>query len=346
MSQYYYNPFGNSSDVNEARQREYDRQLRVMQEKKEIRKISFSLGCAIVAYLIIQLSAVSLLSAFGLYELYLNNPIFQDGFMIIGVSFASVAVPFGIVALVNKKRYTSPVIPNNRLKASRAFVWVAFGMGCCCILQILVSIIVTFFYNVLGLELKSSETASPNSILACFMNLIAIAIIPAICEEFAMRCCSLQLLKKYGKGFAVVAVSIVFGLLHGNAIQFIFAFSIALVLGYITVRTNSIVPAIFIHMLNNGMSVIQDTVNFIAPDTFVTADMQASSYVTSIIYILWIAVGAAAGFYLLIKKELVKKESKSQSVLTTGQKFIAFLSWMVIPFSILILITAQTVTKA
>ncbi|MCH5320230.1 MAG: CPBP family intramembrane metalloprotease [Eubacterium sp.] len=340
MPQYYYNPFGNSSDVNEARQREYNRQLKVTQEKQEIRKISLSIGCAIVAYIVIQMLAASLLSAFGLYELYLNNPIFQDGFMIIGVSFASVAVPFGIVALVNKKRYTSPVIPNNRLKASRAFVWVAFGMGCCCVLQIAVSFIVTFFYEVLGLELKSSDITTPDSILACFMNLIAIAVIPAICEEFAMRCCSLQLLKKYGKGFAVTAVSIVFGLLHGNAIQFIFAFSIALVLGYITVRTDSIAPAIFIHMLNNGMSVVQNTVNFVAEGT------QASTYSTSIIYLFWIAVGAVAGFYLLIKKELVKKENKSQSVLTTGQKFTAFLfPWMIVPFFILILLTAQTVAK-
>lgn len=339
MSQYYYNPFGNSSDVNEARQREYDRQLRINQEKHEIRMISLSIGCAIVAYIVIQMLEATLIPLLGLTDVYLNNTIFQYGFMIIGISFAAVAVPFGIVALVNKKRYISPVIPNKRLKFTRAFVWICFGMLCCCVSQIAVSFIVIFFKNVLGLELKSGDTTAPNSILACIMNVVALAIIPAICEEFAMRCCSLQLLKKYGKGFAIVAVSIVFGLLHGNVVQFIFAFAIGLVLAYITIKTDSIVPAIFIHMLNNGMSAIQLALNYASGENI-------SSRVISIIYYFWIAAGAVSGIYLLFKKELIKKDNESQSVLTTGQKFTAFLfPWMIVPFLILIFLTAKTVVK-
>lgn len=66
--------------------------------------------------------------------------------------------------------------------------------------------------------------------------LIGTAIVPAICEEFAMRCCCVQLLRKYGNGFAVLSISIVFGLLHGNVIQFVFAFLVGLILGYITVK--------------------------------------------------------------------------------------------------------------
>lgn len=71
-----------------------------------------------------------------------------------------------------------------------------------------------------------------------------------------MRCCCVQLLRKYGNGFAVLSISIVFGLLHGNVIQFVFAFLVGLILGYITVKTDSVVPAILVHALNNGMSVI------------------------------------------------------------------------------------------
>lgn len=339
MSQYYYNPFG-SSNVNEAMQREIYKQQRIKQEKHEIRMISLSMGCAIVAYLVIQSVISSLLIAFDLYDLYTSNPIFQYSFTIIGVSFASVAVPFGIMALVNKKRYTSPVIPNKRLKASRAFVWICFGMVCCCVCQIVVSFIVVFCQNIFGLELKSGEVTDPDSIFACIMNLIALAIIPAICEEFAMRCCSLQLLKKYGKGFGVVAVSVVFGLLHGNIVQFIFAFAIGLILGYITVQTDSIVPAVFIHALNNGMSVVQLTLNY-------AVDEKTSTSVVSAIYLIWSVLGVLAGIYLLIKKELFKKEKGHSSVLTFGQKFTAFLfPWMIVPFIILIALTATTIVKA
>ncbi|MGN1203135.1 MAG: lysostaphin resistance A-like protein [Eubacterium sp.] len=338
MSQYYYNPFG-SSDVNEARQREFNKQQLAKTEKHEIRIISFSMGCAIIAYLFIQSVVLEILSAFGFYDLYMNNSVFHDAITVFGVSLASVAVPFGIMALVNKKRYSCPVIPDSRLKASRAFVWICFGMCCCCLLQIVMSYIIVFFQTVFGLELRGSESLEQDSVFACFINLIATAIIPAICEEFAMRCCSLQLIKKYGKGFGVVAVSIVFGLLHGNVAQFLFAFFIGLVLGLITVKTDSIVPAIFIHALNNGMSVIQSTVNYAAGE-------KIAPYVTLAIYLFWICAGILAFIYLVLKKELFKTEKSTQSVLTTGQKFTAFLfPWMIIPFLVLIVITVLTIKK-
>ena len=48
-----------------------------------------------------------------------------------------------------------------------------------------------------------------------------------------------------------------------------------------------------------------------------------------------------------MKKELIKKEKNNDSVLTAGQKFTAFLfPWMIVPFLILIALTATTVVKA
>lgn len=310
----------------------------IKNEKHEIRMISLTMGCAIVAYIIVQAVVSGALLTFDLYDLYLNNALFQYSFSIIGVSFAAVAVPFGVMALINKKKYASPLIPNKVLKPQKALAWICFGMLCCCISQVVVSFIVTFFQTFLGLELKSSEVTEPDSVFSSIMCLISLAIIPALCEEFAMRCCSLQLLKKYGKGFSVVAVSIVFGLLHGNVVQFIFAFSVGLILGYITVATDSIVPAVFIHALNNSMSVVQMILNKYIGET-------VSNNTITAIYIVWMAAGIISAVYLALKKELVKK-SKSRSVLTTGQKFTAFLfPWMIVPFLILIWFTATTVAK-
>ncbi|MDE5984067.1 MAG: CPBP family intramembrane metalloprotease [Eubacterium sp.] len=338
MSQYYYNPFG-SSDVNEAMQREYNRQLRIKQEKHEIRMMSLSMGCAIIAYLVIQLSVSSLLVPLGLYDLYLSNPVFQYGFTVLAVSFLSVAVPFGIMALVNRKNYTAPIIPNQRLKASKAFIWICFGMLCCVAANIVVSLVITFFEGLFGLKFNGGEITEPDSVFACVMYLVGVSIIPAICEELAMRCFSLQLLRKYGKGFGVVAVSIVFGLLHGNVVQFIFAFIIGLVLGYVTVRTDSIVPAIFIHALNNGMSVVQSVVNYAAGE-------EIANTVTVLMYLLWVAVGIFSGIYLLVKRELFFRDNNNNSVLTTGQKFTAFLfPWMLIPMATLIILTLATIDK-
>jgi membrane protease YdiL (CAAX protease family) len=338
MSQYYYNPFG-SNDVNYQMQQEMIRKQKEQQEKREIKAVSLTIGMAIIAYLIISQIFVLLLYAFDLNDLYNNNPTFQYSFSIICVTFASVAVPFGLMALYNRKRYTLPVIPNKPLSPLRAWWWVSFGMLLTCIAQSVVSVVISYLQSLFSVEFNSGEDLYPNSIFSSIMCVICLAIMPAICEEFAMRCCTLQLLRKYGNGFAVVAVSIVFGLLHGNVTQFVFAFLIGCVLAFVTVKTDNILPAIFIHMCNNGMSAIQMIVKYAAGEN-------AMIYATVAIRVFWTIVGIVGCVFLVAKGEFVKKRNNCTSVLTTGQKFASFLfPWMIIPFVILIAITFLTITK-
>lgn len=340
MSQYYYNPFGNSSDVNEAMIREQARKQQMKNEKHEIRIVSLCMGCAIVAFVLIQSLLATVLALFDLYDLFTENAVFQYAFNIIAGSVCSVALPFGIVALINKSRYTGPVVPTKSIKKSRCFAWIGFGMLVCIASNYLVALVILLCKNVFGIQLTKSDFLEPDSVFACIMFVVAVAIIPAICEEFAMRCCSLQLLRKYGKGFAIFAVSIVFGILHGNVIQFVFAFCIGIVLGYVTIKTDSVIPAILIHALNNGMSAVQSIVTFAAGE-------KISDYITIGMYIGWIAIGIIGLVYLLATGEFKSRaEDKSKSVLTAWQKIWAFLfPWMIVPFGILLALTAQYIEK-
>lgn len=339
MSQYYYNPFGSSNDVNAAREAQFRLQQQEAREKKEIRMISLSMACAIIAYLLIQSLFVVILNAAGLYGLYESSPIFQYAFSIIGVSVCAVAVPFGIMALINRKKYVTPLFPAKKVKPLTACAWVFFGALCCVAANIIVSYVVALTKILFGYELTQSTAANPDSVFACIMEFIAMAIVPAICEEFAMRCCSLQLLKKYGTGFAVFAVSIVFGLLHGNVIQFIFAFLIGIVLAVVTVKTENILPAIFIHALNNSMSVTQNIVQ-----TYLGDDKAEDTAI--IMYILLAVLGIVSAVYLFFTKQFKSKKQKSVGVLSNGEKFKAFIfPWMIVPFILLIALTLQTVKK-
>lgn len=338
QSQYSYNPFGGSG-VSEESQRVFLRKQQENEQKKEIRKISLAMALAIIAYLLVQNFVVMLLPLFNLTELYNNNSAFQSAFTIIGVSFLSVAVPFGIMALVNKKKYEYPIIQNHPIKPLKCFVWVSFGMVCCIAANIGVSFIITFLEKLFDVTFKSGESLEPDSVFACVMTCIATAVIPPICEEFAMRCCSLQLLRKYGKGFAVFAVSVVFGLLHGNVVQFLFAFVVGLVLGFVTVKTESIVPAVLIHAFSNGISAMNSVLNY-------TSGEDVSQNAILIAYGIWIFFGIGSIVYLIFKGEF-KPASKAQGeVLTNGQKFRAFLfPWMIVPFVLLIILTAFTIVK-
>ncbi|AKA68728.1 CPBP family intramembrane glutamic endopeptidase [Clostridium scatologenes] len=76
-----------------------------------------------------------------------------------------------------------------------------------------------------------------------------------IIEEFVFRGVILGgLLKGYDSKIAVFISSILFGLLHFNIYQFIIAFSLGLLLGYIYTRTRSIYLCILMHVLNNSLS--------------------------------------------------------------------------------------------
>lgn len=337
MSQYYYNPFG-SSDVNEVMQSELMRRKAARDEKHEIRTISFSIGLAIIAYVVLQSIVSNVIIMFGLYDLYLSSALFSYSFSVVGGTFLSVLVPFAVMAFVNKKRYSYPLIPKNRVKPSRAFAWICFGMGSCIIANFAVSYIVYFIEELTGLELSQGEMLEPDSAFACVVLVVCLAVMPGICEELAMRCFSLQLLRKYGKGFGVLAVSIVFGLLHANIVQFIFAFLIGLVLGFITVKTDSIIPSIFVHMLNNGMSAVQYISKYAMGES-------ASEDLTVIMYIFWFIAAIIGTVYLFSKKEFKTTVSeKPQTVLTFGQRFAAFLfPWMIIPFLILIGLTVLSI---
>lgn len=93
-----------------------------------------------------------------------------------------------------------------------------------------------------------------SAVLALYV--LSVAVIPPIVEEMMFRGMILQGLRRFGDGFAVVASAVLFGLYHGNFAQSVFAFLCGLILGFVVVRTNSLLPSILIHAVNNGVSVV------------------------------------------------------------------------------------------
>lgn len=325
-------------------EREAQRRTAQRWQKQELRRFGNCIGLAILAYFLLQLVFSSLLPIFGLKQAYQSSPVFQSCFNLLFISIGCVALPFGVMALINRKRYTAPVFSVQRIGAGQMGLWVSFGMLCCVLANFVVTLGVIPLFKAFGYGLESNNSGSPDSVFACIIAMIGTAIVPAICEEFAMRCCSVQLLRKYGNGFAVLSVSIVFGLLHGNVVQFVFAFLVGLTLGYITVKTESVIPAILVHAINNGMSVVNSIVAFAATE-------EAANSVTVGMYLFWLIVGVAATVYLLVKKQLFSPKSNpaatDPNALTFGQRMGAFFGTpgMVVSFIPLILLTLSTIKK-
>ena len=89
---------------------------------------------------------------------------------------------------------------------------------------------------------------------------LATAVVPPFVEEFLFRGVILSQFRKYGDVFAVIASALLFGLLHRNFSQIVFAFICGLALGITLVRTNNIWIPVGIHMFVNGFYVLLNIV--------------------------------------------------------------------------------------
>lgn len=309
-------------------------------EKREIIKTGLILGGAIVAFLVIQILSVSVLGALGLDDLYSKSSLFQSCFGVIAIHICSILLPFSIAALLLRKNYISPIVPTKKIKPLTMFMWICLGMGCCMGANYITQYVIEIF-KAFGYELTQTETLDPDNALSSLILIITTAIVPGVIEELAMRCFSLGALIKHGKGFAVFAVSIVFGLLHGNVIQFVFAFFVGLAVGYITVKTESVVPAMIIHTCNNGLSVVQDNMLY-----FFNDDVKQN--VSIVLIIGWMILSVVGFFYLLFKREFSKNKLREQSnvsSLSFGTKLACLIPGFFIPFVALIALSITTIHK-
>ena len=91
-----------------------------------------------------------------------------------------------------------------------------------------------------------------------FASLIVVALIPAICEEILFRGFLLGAFKgesKKSKIWAVVMVGILFGIMHLDPQQFLYATVLGVVLALVVRITNTIFASSLIHFLINGTSI-------------------------------------------------------------------------------------------
>ena len=335
---YYYQQQNNPTPLQQAyMQQQYFKNKRI-KERNELIATGLIIGATIVSSLVVQLVLGSLISLSKFSSLYRDSSLFQNAFNIIVVDLLSLLIPYFLMSLILKKRYSGDLIPREKVGKLTAFAWISLGMGCCVGANYITAFVIALFKQ-FGYKLTQSELNDPSNIIECIAIVFSTAIAPAIFEEFAMRCCTLGALKKYGKGFAVVAVSIVFGLIHGNVIQFVFAFILGLVLGYITIATDSVIPAMFIHGLNNGISVLNDILKF-------ACGSKVSDYVGPVLYIVWLCLAGWGLVYLaFVKKAFKKKPMKLREpyALSFGAKLLCLLPGFFIPILILIAITTQTI---
>lgn len=89
---------------------------------------------------------------------------------------------------------------------------------------------------------------------------LTIAILAPVLEELIFRGIILDgFLQRYDPWKAIIWSSIIFGIAHFNPWQFISAFALGVVIGWLYWKTRSLGPAIFLHFFNNAGAYIAST---------------------------------------------------------------------------------------
>lgn len=92
------------------------------------------------------------------------------------------------------------------------------------------------------------------------LNLVLLAVVPAIVEELLFRGVIYNGLKQYGKKTAIVLSAVLFALIHGNVDQTIYPILFGLILAYIVYKTDNIIYSMIAHFVNNAIVL---TFNFV-----------------------------------------------------------------------------------
>jgi membrane protease YdiL (CAAX protease family) len=86
------------------------------------------------------------------------------------------------------------------------------------------------------------------------MLLIAVSLVPAVCEEILCRGMLARALRgTLGIVAAAAVAAVLFALLHQSMYRFFPQLVLGLSLGLVTLRARSVIPAIVIHLMHNGI---------------------------------------------------------------------------------------------
>lgn len=171
-------------------------------------------------------------------------------------------VPFIFVQKI-KGRNISELVPIKRVEKSKILPMFFIGTAFCAFSNIVCSELSRFFDDV---EYEVARNENPQGFFGFLLVLTSTVIVPALAEEFACRGIILTLLRKFGDKFAIIVSAALFGLGHRNFEQIPFAFLAGLVLGYIVVKTGSIVIAVAVHAANNLISLCYSYLNDVIPE--------------------------------------------------------------------------------
>ena len=204
-----------------------------------------------------------MLSAFGVLD-FLNNE--WGGYVLniviqVGLLFCLSIFLFAFLMKSNTKNVLK-FFGFRKIRFRQILISILIGIVVY-VLNVLIMTFINALMSSIGYNFSSGgERMTSYPIWLLLVNLFFTAVLPGVCEEVAHRGMILNGFSQFGPRRAVVLSALLFGLLHLNVEQVVYATLIGILVGYISLRTESIYPAMIVHFMNNAISVFMGFSSF------------------------------------------------------------------------------------
>ncbi|MDU1006557.1 MAG: CPBP family intramembrane glutamic endopeptidase [Clostridium butyricum] len=184
----------------------------------------------------------------------------------------------------------------------------SIGVG---IISSIIFLIYSIIINSHGIEIPSPDFSIPKETIYLILFFSYTCIIAPVFEEIIFRGYILNNMRKYGNFTAIIVTSIFFAMFHFNLVQLVNPILMGIILAFVAVKSESIVPSIIVHMFNNIMAMITTLIS--------TTNSQNILLIWSSIYYI---CGVSALLYFLFKygKELIDTCKEKNEVLKVRNK--------------------------
>lgn len=147
--------------------------------------------------------------------------------------------------------------------------------------------------------------------MGLFQALFLMAFLPAVCEELLYRGFILGATSGYSKKAAIIFNGFLFALAHISLVRILDTFVLGMILAYVTLKTKSVFPAMFMHFVNNASRIV---LAFLLTNFLESYQQQAEmsidvGMIQILTYILFFTFGILiflGGLFLISKMKSVK----------------------------------------
>jgi len=167
----------------------------------------------------------------------------------------AIVISFGIYSYFNKKPFTQ--LKLKKINVSYVIIAILLFIPVMGLSNFIVDMVLKIFPN--GYSAYVDTIIKPMENTPILILILGVGIIAPIVEELIFRGFIFSRLRNaFSIWSAIIIQGVFFAIFHGNIIQMSYAFFIGIILGILVYKSNSLYPAIILHILNNTMSVFSD----------------------------------------------------------------------------------------